>query len=321
MQAAAGAVEDSVDDGGDELAHERGAFGGDQRARAAGQDEPVPVDPGVETEAGKDADELVVRVARSGGRDGLAAPAGAEPAECPRVGLRRAQGGAEQLRHRQEALVRDGPVLPEAEDGAGAARLVRRPRLALDEAVRLEGAHVGAGGVGVDAGGLRQVLEGGGAARREPANEPGANGISDCIDHGNHFLQKIVGNSPRRCVADADPGQRGRASSPHQRNLHPTGGRGLRWPGRYLARAYGSRPSIARLIDQLWFQRKTGRRTGVRMRRSGRSAMTRQSKWMWTLPFRWVSVHTPLPVRSPTTLTSNVFGRSSLVISERVFRW
>src|SRR6478672_3074763 len=205
MQAAAGAVEDSVDDGGDEVAHERGAFGGDQRARAAGQDEPVPVDPGVETEAGKDADELVVRVARSGGRDGLAAPAGAEPAECPRVGLRRAQGGAEQLRHRQEALVRDGPVLPEAEDGAGAAWLVRRPRLALDEAVRLEGAHVGAGGVGVDAGGLRQVLEGGGAARREPANEPGANGISDCIDHGNHFLQKIVGNSPPRCVADADP--------------------------------------------------------------------------------------------------------------------
>ena len=124
-------------------------------------------------------------------------------------GLRRAQGSAEQLRHRQEALVRDGPVLPEAEDGAGAARLVRRLRVALDEAVRLEGAHVGAGGVGVDAGRLRQVLEGGGAARREPANEPGANGISDCIDHGNHFLQKIVGNSPRRCVADADPGQRG----------------------------------------------------------------------------------------------------------------
>jgi ketosteroid isomerase-like protein len=29
-------------------------------------------------------------------------------------------------------------------------------------------------------------------------------------------------------------------------------------------RAYGSSPSIARLIDQLWFQRNRGRRIGVR---------------------------------------------------------
>src|SRR5947208_15208372 len=93
VQAASRAVEDPVDDCGDGLAHERGAFGGDQRAWASSQDQPVAVDPGVETEAGEDADELVVRLARAGGRDGLVAPAGAEPPERPRVGPGRAQGG------------------------------------------------------------------------------------------------------------------------------------------------------------------------------------------------------------------------------------
>ena len=65
---------------------------------------------------------------------------------------------------------------------------------------------------------------------------------------------------------------------------------------------------MARLIDQLWFQRKRGRSRGVRMRSNGRSAMTRQSKWTWTPPSVGVSVQTPLPVRSPTTLDLEAVG-------------
>ena len=57
------------------------------------------------------------------------------------------------------------------------------------------------------------------------------------------------------------------------------------------------------------------------MRSSGRSAMTRQSKWTWTPPSFGVSVQTPLPVRSPTTSTSKPWGRSMLAIVEVVFRW
>ena len=46
-------------------------------------------------------------------------------------------------------------------------------------------------------------------------------------------------------------------------------------------RAYGSSPSCARAIAQAWFQRKAGRRIGVRTLSSGRSANTRQSKRTW----------------------------------------
>ena len=45
--------------------------------------------------------------------------------------------------------------------------------------------------------------------------------------------------------------------------------------------AYGSRPSIARAIAQLWFQRNIGRSTGVSTRSSLRSACTCQSKRTW----------------------------------------
>jgi putative membrane protein len=75
-------------------------------------------------------------------------------------------------------------------------------------------------------------------------------------------------------------------------------------------RAYGSSPSWARAIAQAWFQRKSGRSTGVSARTIGFSALTRQSNCTSVPPSRGVNVQSPRPRRSPSTSAPTVIGRS-----------
>ena len=107
-------------------------------------------------------------------------------------------------------------------------------------------------------------------------------------------------------------------SSPGERDGRPAARGGDRLAPRSRPCAgYGSRPSIARAIAQLWFQRNAGRSTGVSVRSSG-GRRTRASRSARACRRRRrVSVHVPRPRRSPSTSPSTTCGGSRRVIVER----
>ena len=251
----------------------------------------------------------------------LAAPRGRRAGGVPAGRPSSRPGGAEQLRHRQEALVRDGPVLPEAEDGAGAARLGSRPRVALEKPSASRALTWARAVLGwTPAAFARSSREAGplDASRRTSRARTGSATASTM---GKPFPKKIVGNSPRRCVCGCGPpGNEG------GRRAHIDESASDRWTWialtrRLLGAGVGletldrplDRPVVVPAED-----RPQDRGEDAEQRPVGDDPPVEVDV---DLAVRWVSVHTPLPVRSPTTLTSNLLGRLEPVISERVFRW